>query len=147
MLWGRLQALLLTAAALQAQPYTSPPSSVHLHISWSWWGQVDSRTHKEPHPCIRWMYKEQKHRITVFHAHMPVWPGSSASCGGRTDDTLSLCSSFLFFHPSSIGGCTHLHMHVRIYTHTTLTHAQMHKLEPNQNQYPTVRKPLGLYIF
>lgn len=124
--WGRLRDQLQDLLWLQL--LTLHFSSIHLHISWGWledgwsarWTDVDRvQTHTRT---------SREEGSVLLHAHMLLWPRGSVSWGGQTDDTLSLCSSFLFHHPGSIGGYLHAHMHSR--THTTFT--QTYTWELNQ---------------
>lgn len=56
------------------------------------------------------------------HMHI-CFPGNVAQRPGVDRRmTLSLCSSFLFLHPSSIGGDQHAHMH----THVPRSHLHQH---------------------
>lgn len=116
-----------TRSPLTAAACSTGLSSMHLHILWRqfYWGRVVSWTHWMLLPCSickdvdREQTQSKEKGSVSLHAHMLLWPRSSASWGGQTDDTLSLCSSFLFSHPSSICDYPHAHTrahHIHIYT-------------------------------
>lgn len=81
-----------------------------------------------------WMETDTTH--TSFHYMHICFSSLVAECPvvRQADDTLPLCSSFLFFQPSSIGGYPHAHT---VCTHICTTHIHTHtsetcKREPNR---------------